>query len=565
MPSTALQRPVAIVGGGPVGLVLALFLDRLGVETVVFNAVETTRWHPRGSTHNSRTMEHYRTLGFSKQIRQLGLPLQHPRDVFYLTRLNGYELARVPLGTELQRQQAAENAEATAQIVEPLIRANQMYVDRFLLEQARLHPRITLRFGWQVSSVEQEADRVTLRAESIEGRTETWTASYAIGCDGGHSMVRRTLGISYSGKSAENPAFMAGSMISAHVRIQRAYKTVLRGREGWLYNVLNPKQRLLLFSLDGKDDFLMMTNTATGALMDNTQLREYIVSATGADLPVTIVGQQTWTGGIALVADSFGGGRIFLAGDSAHLFSPTGGLGMNTGLEDAANLAWKLAASIQGWGGENLLATYETERRPVAFRNTIVARGLTHRLGDVKVPDELEDSTAQGAAARSQLGELLHNFSGQFSAPGMELGARYDGSPVIMSSPGDAPPHDHPVIYTPTSMPGGRLPHLWLDAPGPGRRSVFDQLDSGFNLIRVGEDAPAAEAFEDASRRLRIPVKVVDLPRSPAHDLYQTRLILVRPDRYIAWRGDALPDDVPGLLSAAVGGGQKAKATRTGT
>jgi hypothetical protein len=238
---------------------------------------------------------------------------------------------------------------------------------------------------------------------------------------------------------------------------------------------------------------------------------------------------------------------------------------MNTGLEDAANLAWKLAASIQGWGGENLLATYEMERRPVAFRNTVVARGLTHRLGDVKVPNELEDSTNEGAAARAKMGELLHNFSGQFSAPGMELGARYDGSPVIVSSSGDAPPPDHPVIYTPTSMPGGRLPHLWLDAPGPGRRSVFDQLDCGFNLIRVGEDAPAGEAFEDASRKLRVPMKVVDLPQSPARDLYQTSLILVRPDRYIAWRGDALPDDVSGLLSAAVGGGQKTKATRTGT
>jgi hypothetical protein len=136
---------------------------------------------------------------------------------------------------------------------------------------------------------------------------------------------------------------------------------------------------------------------------------------------------------------------------------------------------------------------------------------------------------------------------------------------VIVRSSGDVPPPDHPVIYTPTSMPGGRLPHLWLDAPGPGRRSIFDQLGCGFSLIRVGEDAPAGEAFEDASRKLRVPMHVVNLPQSPARDLYQTSLILVRPDRYIAWRGDALPDDVSGLLSAAVGGGQKTRATRTGT
>ncbi len=547
-----LQKPVAIVGGGPVGMVLALLLDRLGVETVVFNTEQTTNGRPRGSTHNSRTMEHYRTLGLSGKIRQLGLPLGHPRDVFYMTRLNGHELARISMGSEQERQQAAVMAGETEQIVEPLIRANQMYVERFLFEQVGMRAGITLRFGWHVNELDQNANCVTLRAENSDGDAEQWAANYVIGCDGGQSFVRRTLGISYSGETAQSPAFMAGRMISAHIRVPGLYTDVLHGRKGWLYNILNPKLRMLLFSLDGRDDFLTMANVAAGgALPDNAQLTETLRAAIGANVPLTIVGQQIWNGGVALVANSYGRGRIFLAGDSAHLFSPTGGLGMNTGIDDAANLSWKLAASVQGWGGKNLLQTYEMERRPVAVRNTVVARGLTYRLGDIGIPSELEDSTEEGVAARIKMGGLLQKFSGQFSAPGMELGARYDGSPIIVSH--DQPPSDDPVTYTPSSVPGGRFPHLWMDPPGPNRRSVFDQLGRGFTLIRIGDAAPGPEAFQVASSKLRMPMKVITLPQSPALDLYQRRLIVVRPDQHIAWRGDAVPDDVQGLLSTVAG------------
>ena len=534
-------------------MVLALLLDRLGVETVVFNTEQTTNRRPRGSTHNSRTMEHYRMLGLSSKIRQLGLPLCHPRDVLYLTRLNGYELARISMGSERERQQAAATAGETEQIVEPLLRANQMYLERFLFEQVGMRRGVTLRFGWQVSGLEQSADCVTLRAESDDGHAEQWAAGYVIGCDGGQSFVRRTLGISYSGETAQRSAFMTGRMISAHVRVQGLYASALRGREAWLYNILNPKLRMLLFSLDGKADFLMMMNAAADtSLPENAQLTEYLRVAIGVNVPVTIVGQQIWNGGVALVANSFGRGRIFLAGDSAHLFSPTGGLGMNTGIDDAANLAWKLAASVQGWGGENLLRTYEIERRPVAVRNTVAARSLTHRLGDIGIPNELDDSTEEGVAARISLGGLLQKFTGQFSAPGIELGARYDGSPIILSH--DPPPSDDPVNYNPSSVPGGRLPHLWMGPPNPGRCSIFDRLGRGFTLIRIGDIAPGAAAFQAASRTLRMPMEVINLSKVPAFDLYQRRLILVRPDQHIAWRGDAVPDDLQGLLSAVAGG-----------
>jgi 2-polyprenyl-6-methoxyphenol hydroxylase-like FAD-dependent oxidoreductase len=546
-----LRTSVAIVGGGPVGMVLALMLDRLGVDAVIFNTQQTSLWHPRGSTHNSRTMEHYRTLGLSRQLRQLGLPPHHPRDIWYLTRLNGYELARLPMGSERERGERAAAADATEQIVEPLLRANQMYVEHFLFEQLPKHKNVTLRFGWEVNDLQEAENCVTLAAGSGDGSSEEWTADYVVGCDGGQSFVRRTLGISYGGGAVDRSAFMAGKMIAAHVRIQRIHQEILRGREGWLYNIVNPEFRMLLFSLDGGDDFLMMLKAVDGLAFDDAFLAQRLQSAIGAALPVTIVGQQPWTGGVALVADSYGRGRTFLAGDSIHLFSPTGGLGMNTGIDDVANLAWKLAASVQGWGGDSLLSTYELERRAVALRNTSVARNHTQRIGEMAVPAAVEDSTEKGAAARSELAGLLKSFFAQYNAPGVELGARYDGSPIIV--PNGAPPSDDAVVYTPSSVPGGRLPHLWIDPPGAGRRSIFDQLGAGFTLVRVGEVDANAEAFREAGRELGVPVKVLDLPSKPAMDLYQTRLMLVRPDQHIAWRGDEPPSDWHNVLCIVIG------------
>ena len=182
MPGRDVQSiPVAIVGGGPVGLLLALFLDHYGVRSVVFNTEEEVRPHPKGSSHNSRTMEHHRRLGLSEKIRKLGLPPDRPTDVAYFTRLNGWELARLRMPSEAEKQRIVANSTATDQVPEPILRANQMYIEKFLLAQARVRSNITVRFGWQMDKFEDDDNGVTVAAEASNGARETWRAQYLVG------------------------------------------------------------------------------------------------------------------------------------------------------------------------------------------------------------------------------------------------------------------------------------------------------------------------------------------------------------------------------------------------
>jgi 2-polyprenyl-6-methoxyphenol hydroxylase-like FAD-dependent oxidoreductase len=545
---------VAIVGGGPVGLMLALLLDLHGVRSVVFNTEPTTRWHPKGNTHNSRTMEQYRRLGLSDAVRALGLPAEHPRDVAYFSRLNGWELARFCMMSERDRLTAAQEADATDQVPEPLVRANQMYVERHLLEHARTRPNIALRFGWHATAIEQDEDGVTLTAtdSTRADATQVWRSGYLVGCDGGQSFVRRLLGISYTGSPGEGDGFLSGRMFSTHVRIPALHRDFLARSKAWMYNVMAPDLRMLLISLNGTDEFLLMTKaTSADERPDDRAAIHRIQAGVGAPVDIDVLAHAVWNGGAALVAERFSDRRIHLAGDAIHLFSPTGGFGMNTGIDGAANLAWKLAAAVQGWAGSALLGSYETERRPVAERNTAAARVLTQRVGKLEVPQELQRDDAHGVAARARFGESLEVFRGQFSSLGVELGARYDGSPIIC--PDGDPPPDDPLEYRPSSVPGGRLPHLWIDSADGTRHSVFDSLHTGFTLLRIGPDAPDAEAFRVLAHKRRIPLRIVDIRAGVAAQLYERRLLLVRPDQHVSWRGDRVPQNLDAVLDRVAG------------
>ncbi|KAG8148397.1 FAD-dependent monooxygenase [Burkholderia catarinensis] len=554
------ERPVAIVGGGPVGLLLALFLDRHGIASVVFNRELDSRWHPKGSTHNSRTMEHYRRLGISDAVRALGLPADHPRDVAYFTRLADWELTRLAMGSERERMHAARTADDADQVPEPLLRTNQMYVEQFLLAHARTRPNIDLRFGWCVSRFEQDAAGVTLDAEATDGSVpgEQWRAAYLVGCDGGQSFVRRALGICYLGPSGASDGFLSGRMLSSHVRIPALHRELLKGRESWMYNVMAPGSRMLLISLDGADEFLLMSKADDeDTLPDDATVIRRIREGVGRPVEVEVLAHAPWQGGVALVAQRYSEGRAFLCGDAVHLFSPTGGFGMNTGIDDAANLAWKLAGAVQGWAGPALLASYEAERRPIALRNTAAARRLTQRVGEVRVPAEVEATGAQGEAARARLGEALQAFRAQFDAIGVELGARYDGSSIVW--PDGEAPDDDPLTYRPSSVPGGRLPHLWLTGADGARRSVFDLLGTGFTLLRVGTVAepPAPDdgvaRLVEAARIRAIPLSIAEVVSDAVPALYERRLVLVRPDQHVAWRGDCVPRHAGELLDRVAG------------
>ena len=550
--SLSLQIPVAIVGGGPVGLVLALLLDKHGVRSVLFNTEETTRWHPKGSSQGARTMEHFRRLGIANKVRALGLPADHPTDVIYFTRFGGWELARLPMPSAAEKLETIAAAPKTDQVLEPLHRANQMYVEKYLLEHVRTRANITVRFGWRVENFIDDGDGVTLHAiNERDGKHETWRSAYLAGCDGGQGMVRRELGIRYAGESLQQ-AYMGGRMFSTHVRLPTLARDFLRTDRGFQYWVINPELRTTITSVNGADEFMFWTRaTGESADADDSVVANAMRRSTNTDIAVEVLAHHPWTAGMALVAECYGAGRVFLAGDSVHLFTPTGGFGMNTGVDDAANLAWKLAAMVQGWGGDGLLASYEAERKPIALRNTGAARQLSKNIGDIAIPPALEQESPEGEQARRELGAILSTCGEQYGSIGVQLGARYDGSLIVAED--GAPPTDDFINYTPSSVPGGRAPHFWIDGGRGFGSSLFDRLGTGFTLLRLGGRTPSSSALAEAAAQTRIPFKVLDCADDEARDLYGCDLALIRPDQHVAWRGNANPADAEHLIARTVG------------
>jgi len=550
------HAPVIIIGGGPVGMMLALFLDYHGVRSLIVNRDKETRLHPKGNTHNSRTMEHYRRVGISAAIRKLGLPSTYPRDITYFTRLNSWELVRFSMPSEQQRAVIARDDDVTHQIPEPLLRANQMYVERYMHNHLNERENIKMRFGWHAVSLEQDEAGVNVIIEDSthSSRRESWRADYLIGCDGSHSFVRKTLGIGYQGTDTAIAGFLTGRMFSSHLRIPALHNRILRGKEAWMYNVMAPGLRMLLISLNGKDEFVLLSKPGSETEEpDDQKMIQHIQAGCGEPVDVDIIAHSVWHGGLAQIAERFSEKRIHLAGDAIHLFSPTGGFGMNTGIDDASNLAWKLAAVIQGWAQPGLLASYEIERRPVARRNTAAARQLTQRASRLKIPGDIEIAESPAAhRSRLEFGEALQVFRSQFSSPGIVLGARYDQSPLICTD-GERPPFDNLHDYQPDSTPGGRLPHIWVEDAKGHRRSLFDLLGSGFSLLRIGADAPDVSNFLRVAKKRGIPLKVIELSAPDALSLYHYPLLLIRPDQYICWRGNDNPENTDSLFSRVTG------------
>ena len=540
--------PVIIIGGGPVGMMLALNLDALGVRNIVVNAQIRPQWHPKGGTHNSRTMEHYRRLGLASRIRKLGLPPDHPTDVVYFTRMNGWELQRIAMPSEREKQRSLAEAGATDQVPEPILRCNQMQVESLVFDHLTTRPNVVSRFGWQCVDFADHGDRVSAVIEEVGSRRrQTIAGQYLVGCDGGQGLVRRTLGIQFLGDQPERQAYLGGAMVSTYLRAPDLHARVIR-KKGWQYWTVNRDVRSNTLCIDGQSEFLFNTRLRSDEQKpDNDYISRAFLASVGQDIAFEVIRHSTWVAGQAFVADSFGRGRVVLAGDAVHLFTPTGGFGMNTGVDDAVNLAWKLAGLAQGWGGPRLLASYEAERRPIALRNTGAAKQLARNVGAVPVGEDIEQDTPAGAEARRAASAFLSNFGQEFGSLGIQLGARYDGSPIIADA-GSAPPRDDPIVYTPTSIPGGRAPHLWL----ADRTSLFDRLGAGFTLLSFGDD-PSLSALEAAARKRRMPLTTLTITHPEGRALYGCNLALIRPDQYVAWRGDRLPEDCEAQLARVTG------------
>ena len=528
---------VIIVGGGPCGLMLANELGRRGIAAVLIDEKSGTAFNPQANATQARTMEHFRRLGFADEVRSAGLPPDYPTDIVYYTRFAKYELARFPLPSSREARARAAAGSGAWSAAELPHRVSQKFVEAILWKHAAALPSVALVYGWRMTAFVDHGSRVEVEAERVaDGARATIRGAYLVGADGPRSAIRRQLGFNYVGRTGVVREFMGGRMYAIYVRAPDFYRVVPH-KPGWMNVTINRDRRALMAAVDGRSEFAFHTQLRAHeeeSRVSEADATAMVQAAIGAPVDLEILSRCTWTAGHALVADGFQRGRVFLGGDAAHLFTPTGGLGYNTAVEDAVNLGWKLAAVIKRQAGPALLDTYSIERRPLAVRNTGYAQAFADSLGLFQPAPDIEDDTPQGAAARQQAGAYLDAHArAEFNIPGITFGGRYDGSPIIVAD-GTAPPPDAVNTYVPSACPGGRAPHLWL---GQGR-SLYDALGFEWTLLRLGSRAPESTGFARAAAGLGLDLTIVDLPGDEARALYGADLALIRPDQIVAGRGN---------------------------
>jgi 2-polyprenyl-6-methoxyphenol hydroxylase-like FAD-dependent oxidoreductase len=539
---------VLITGGGPFGLMLANELGRRGVSAALFDAKPSTAVNPQANATQARTMEHYRRLGFADEVRGLGLPEDFPTDIAYFTRFTTYELARFRLPSAREARERVATMSGSWSAAELPHRVSQKYVEQVLRRHAEALPGVSVDYGWRLAEFAEAEEAVTATVEPVDGGAQRRiTAQYLVGADGARSHVRKALGIGWTGETGVVRDFFGGRMYAIYLRAPRFYDVVPHP-PAWMNVTFNGDRRAFMAAVDGKGEFAFHTQLRDGEDPERMSAAGLFHAAAGARIDATILSSDTWTAGHALVAERFRRGRVFLGGDAAHLFTPAGGLGYNTAVEDAVNLGWKLAAAVKGVAGPRLLDSYELERRPAAVRNTGYARAFAESLGRFVPKPGLEDDGPRGEELRREAGEYLEQHGrAEFDIPGITFGTRYGESPVIVHD-GSPAPTDAANTYEPSASPGGRAPHVWL---GEGR-SLFDTFGFDWTVLRLGPAPPPGDRLVAAARRLSIDLEVVDVASNEVRDLYEAPLALIRPDQVVAWRGfdDARADDV---AAAALG------------
>ncbi|MDO8776431.1 MAG: FAD-dependent oxidoreductase [Burkholderiaceae bacterium] len=548
---SVIETDVLIAGGGPCGLMLAIELGRRGIRCLLVDAKPSTAFNPQANATQARTMEHFRRLGFVEEVRTLGLPPDHPTDIAYFTRYSGHELARISLPTAAEAVVKIKEMTGSWSAAELPHRVSQKFVEEVLRRQAQSWPTNDVRYGWTLEHFSDDGQEVRAKVRPTEGGLEQEVvAKFLVGADGARSFVRRELGIEWGGVTGIQREFMGGKMFAIYLRSPE-FLSVLRHPKAWMYVAVNHQRRAFMASVDGIEEYAFHAALRPGEDADTwteADARRVFKEAVGVEVPMEILSMGTWLAGHALVAQHLQRGRVFIAGDAAHLFTPTGGLGYNTAVEDAVNLAWKLASVIRCQAPLALLDSYEAERKPLAERNTGFARRFADSVGLFSAKPALDEDTAQGDAERKVAAAHFNQHARlEFNIPGVTFGGRYDGSPIIVGDSATLPA-DEPNAYIPTASPGGRPPHAWLD----DGRSLFDLFHSEWTLLALGPDAPSTAAFEVSAQALSVDLRVVRLPQMSLRELYEAPLALIRPDQIVAWRGKTA-DDAMSVLTRVTG------------
>ncbi|MBR0800425.1 FAD-dependent oxidoreductase [Bradyrhizobium jicamae] len=521
-------KHILIVGAGPVGLALAGELGWRGITCTVVEKSDGSIAQPKMDWLGTRTLEFCRRWDIVPWVHAAGYNRAYPQDCAYVSSLNGFEFGREVLPS-------AEKEEALPQSPAPRgERCPQNFFDPVLRRFASQFPSVKLRYQTELLGFEEHGDHITARVKDLRSnKEETIEAAYLIGCDGGGSSVRDAIGIKMEGPGTltytTNAIFRTEDLDALHDK-SPAYRYIFIGPEGTWSTVV---------AINGRDEWrFSLVGDATRQMPSEEEMRAAIIKAVGREFKFEILSMLPWARR-QLVAENYGRGRIYIAGDAAHLTSPTGGFGMNMGLQDAVDLGWKLEAALQGWAGPELLHSYGLERRPVAIRNVNEAtdnlkRMLAPRLA--KPGPEIFEPGAKGDAARKAFGDQYNEMmKREWYTVGIHLGFIYEGSPVIIPDGTPLPP-DEVSTYTPTARPGSRAPHIWL-AEG---KSTLDLFGRGFVLLCFG--GVNADELSKAAERHYVPMRLVMIDNSEARKLYERRFVLVRPDGHVAWRSDQAPD-----------------------
>lgn len=526
--------PVLVAGGGPVGLATAYDLQKRGIKCLLVERNATTTGHPKMDVTNGRCMEHFRRLGLSEKIRDAAVPREHSWDVSWITDLGpqGHELHRFAYPTVLEAKEQMRAKNDGTQPLQPYMRMSQIVLEPELKKWLDQSPLAEVRFGWEFVTCRQDENKVysTIR-EVATGKTEEVVSDLLAGCDGGSSAVRESLGIQLGGR------FSVAEVYMVHFQ-SRAYDVLQKFGIAWHYQT--PRGATLI-AQDDDEFWTLHTIFETKEQMDGIDPKKLVFDELGTEFEMEVLQANRWTPHLC-VADHYGCGRVWLAGDATHQYIPTGGYGMNTGVPDGLNLSWKFAAFLKGWGGQELLNSIDVERRPIGLRNRQAAMTNMQIRLDIITANKANNGACYGdgpaaEAARQEMGKLVHDLGNiENEALGIEVDDRYVGSSIVMQE--IVEPKWEMEHYTPSTWPGMRAPSVYLADGVP----IFDKFAfDGFTLVRFSD--VDASPLLDAAKAAGVPMEVLDIREDNVRKIYERDLVLVRCDHHVAWRGDTVDLD----------------------
>jgi len=544
----AFKTSVLIVGGGPVGVTLAMDLawrgnDVIVVERRLANAPPDVKC----GQISARSMEVFRRLGLAHKLRQVGLPADYPNDVVSAISVTGIELSRVSIPARGERGSAATGPDTSWPTPDHTHRVNQIFFEPVLFAHLAAQPRARILNRTEFEHFTQYEQGVTAIARDLDsGERLSIDCTYLVGCDGASSMVRKAIGAEFVG----TPVLQRAQTI--YIRAP-ALMNMLPGKPAWMYKSLNPRRCGMTMAIDGRETWLIHNYLYRGdADLDSTD-RDWVtrmILGVGPDFRYEVISTEDWVAR-RLVADKFRNRRVFICGDAAHLWIPLGGYGMNAGIADAANLAWKLAATLNGWAPPGILDAYDAERRPITDQASHLISDIAQKVAmqQREISADIEGQDSVGEATRTRVGKEAYDLDvHQQCCGGLNFGYYYQGSPIIAYDD-ESPPAYTMGTFTSSTVPGCRAPHLWLE----GRRSLYDAFGPGYSLLRLDPTTRVSGIVEAAAKR-NVPLTVVDVNASEAWDLYRRKLVLVRLDQHVAWRGDREPAAPLDLIDLVRGG-----------